>query len=62
MVIKKGDKMQKIFLISFVVISFSSLFSTASKTFNIEQTQINSIKKINQTNWNTKCLYPNNYI
>ncbi len=61
MVIKKGDKMQKIFLISFVVISFSSLFSTASKTFNIEQTQINSIK-INQTNWNTKCLYPNNYI
>ena len=61
MVIKKGDKMQKIFLISFVVISFSSLFSTASKTFNIEQTQINSIK-INQTNWNTKCLYLNNYI
>ena len=45
MVTKKGDKMQKIFLISFVIISFSSLFSTASKTFNIDQNQLNSIEK-----------------
>ena len=37
--------MQKIFLISFVIISFSSLFSTASKTFNIDQNQLNSIEK-----------------
>jgi len=36
--------MQKILLISFVLISFSSLFSTASKTFNIDQTQLNSIE------------------
>ena len=44
-VTKKGGKMQKIFLISFVIISFSSLFSTASKTFNIDQNQLNSIEK-----------------
>jgi len=36
--------MQKILLISFVLISFSSLFSTASKTFNIDQTKLNSIE------------------
>jgi predicted transglutaminase-like cysteine proteinase len=37
--------MQKILFISFVLISFSSLFSTASKTFNIDQEQLNSIEK-----------------
>lgn len=36
--------MQKILLISFILISFSSLFSTASKTFNIDQTRLNSIE------------------
>ena len=36
--------MQKILLISFVLISFFSLFSTASKTFNITESQLNSIE------------------
>ena len=36
--------MQKILLISFILISFSSLFSTASKTFNVTQEQLNSIE------------------
>ena len=36
--------MQKILFISFVLISFSSLFSTASKTFNITESQLNSIE------------------
>ncbi len=36
--------MQKILFISFVLISFSSLFSTASKTCNIDQSQLNAIE------------------
>ena len=36
--------MQKILIISFVLISFFSLFSTASKTFNIEEPQLKSIE------------------
>lgn len=36
--------MQKILFISFVLISFSSLFSTASKTFNIDESQLKSIE------------------
>ena len=36
--------MQKILFISFVLISFFSLFSTASKTFNITESQLNSIE------------------
>ena len=36
--------MQKIFLISFVIIFFSSLFSTASKTFNIDENQLKNIE------------------
>ena len=36
--------MQKILFISFVLISLSSLFSTASKTFNIDQAQLNKIE------------------
>ena len=36
--------MQKILIISFILISFSSLFSTASKTFNVTQEQLNSIE------------------
>jgi predicted transglutaminase-like cysteine proteinase len=36
--------MQKILIISFILISFFSLFSTASKTFNIDQSQLNSIE------------------
>ena len=36
--------MQKIFIISFVLISFFSLFSTASKTFNIDESQLKSIE------------------
>ena len=36
--------MQKILIISLILISFSSLFSTASKTFNITQEQLNSIE------------------
>ena len=36
--------MQKILIISFVLISFFSLFSTASKTFNIEEHQLKSIE------------------
>ena len=36
--------MQKILFISFVLISFFSLFSTASKTFNINESQLNSIE------------------
>ena len=37
--------MQKILIISFVLISFFSLFSTASKTFNIDESQLKSIEK-----------------
>lgn len=36
--------MQKILIISFVLISFFSLFSTASKTFNIDESQLKSIE------------------
>lgn len=36
--------MQKILIISFILISFFSLFSTASKTFNVTQEQLNSIE------------------
>ena len=36
--------MQKILIISFVLISFFSLFSTASKTFNIQEPQLKSIE------------------
>ncbi|PUE64169.1 transglutaminase-like cysteine peptidase [Arcobacter caeni] len=36
--------MQKILIISFVLISFFSLFSSASKTFNIEEPQLKSIE------------------
>ncbi|MDD3055046.1 MAG: transglutaminase-like cysteine peptidase [Aliarcobacter sp.] len=36
--------MQKILIISFVLISFFSLFSTASKTFNIQEHQLKSIE------------------
>ncbi len=36
--------MQKILIISFILISFFSLFSTASKTFNIDQSKLNSIE------------------
>ena len=36
--------MQKILFTSFVLISFFSLFSTASKTFNINESQLNSIE------------------
>ena len=36
--------MQKIFLVSFVIIFFSSLFSTASKTFNIDENQLKNIE------------------
>lgn len=36
--------MQKILIISLILISFSSLFSTASKTFNITQEQVNLIE------------------
>ena len=36
--------MQKILFISFVLIFFFSLFSTASKTFNINESQLNSIE------------------
>ena len=36
--------MQKILIISFILISFLSLFSTASKTFNIDQSKLNSIE------------------
>lgn len=36
--------MQKILIISFTLISFFALFSTASKTFNIDQAQLNSIE------------------
>lgn len=36
--------MQKILFISFILISFSSLFSTASKTFNIDESQLKSIE------------------
>ncbi|MDD2887432.1 MAG: transglutaminase-like cysteine peptidase [Aliarcobacter sp.] len=36
--------MQKILIISFILISFFSLFSTASKNFNINQEQLNSIE------------------
>ena len=35
--------MQKIFLVSFVIIFFSS-FSTASKTFNIDENQLKNIE------------------
>ena len=36
--------MQKILIISFVLISFFSIFSTASKTFNIDESQLKSIE------------------
>jgi predicted transglutaminase-like cysteine proteinase len=36
--------MQKILFISFVLISFSSLFSTASKNFNIDQSKLDAIE------------------
>lgn len=36
--------MQKILIISFVLISFFSLFSTASKTFNVDESQLKSIE------------------
>ena len=36
--------MKKILLISFTIISFFSLFSTASKTFNINESQLKSIE------------------
>lgn len=36
--------MQKILIISFVLISFFSLFSTASKTFNITESQLKTVE------------------
>lgn len=37
--------MKKILIISFIFITFFSLFSTASKTFNIDQSKLNAIEK-----------------
>jgi predicted transglutaminase-like cysteine proteinase len=37
--------MKKILIISFILISFFSLFSTASKNFNIDQSKLNAIEK-----------------
>ncbi|QKF66391.1 putative transglutaminase-like cysteine proteinase, C93 family [Arcobacter venerupis] len=37
--------MKKILIISFILISFFSLFSTASKTFNIDQSKVDAIEK-----------------
>lgn len=36
--------MQKILIISFILISFFSLFSTASKTFNISESQLKTVE------------------
>lgn len=37
--------MKKMLIISFILISFLSLFSTASKTFNIDQSKVDAIEK-----------------
>jgi predicted transglutaminase-like cysteine proteinase len=44
-VLKKGDEMKKKLIISFILISFFSLFSTASKNFNIDQSKLDAIEK-----------------